>query len=401
MGIHLSSYLQHKMNRSTVFIWTCAVALAAVMAAPRDAGMEFDPPETLVHEDKALLLEELVEKNGVHGQHNIPPPEGTKGVSDMQEDLLQDPSVAPLYEQEDDLYQSLIQRPTKDELAKDCAPDKICNTLHIPRIVRHSKNILTKDEAFTKMLSVASKAVKKAIKVTRKLLGKQANEKAIAPKQMVKNAMYLKAFAMLNADKLYSRASHLGALGGILSDMSTKSKKTPLEQYADSMLRVSDLNNGGGMGEYTLKNVATAMMGKGLVSTGRIGRGTFRQYVKISARDIGLVHHYPLLTDLASTVGFFVRTLQILDKQAIFALKGKPKGPLFTEDDFKRLFRASCFGTGENYNFCYSRHSKAQCAKTAGRCKWIGAWTGKLAQQVQVGATDYPVTTPGSVAAWL
>jgi len=263
-----------------------------------------------------------------------------------------------------------------------------------PNIVVSRKAIEDKNKAFAKVLKYP-KEVAKALEVSEALLtGKQRKQllkknlkRSTTSKQMVRNAMYLKAFAVLNADKLYGKAKELGLLGTLLKAMMVKTKKTPVQQYADA-LKLLAKHNEKGLPRYVLHAIAAAMLGDGVISMGPIASKP-GQYVKISAKDVGFTHPILLLDDLAASVNSFTEALKTVDKNAMVNLHNRWLHSPFTTKDYNRLFRATCYGAGKNYNFCFDLQDKAACKKYAAskgkhhQCKWIGGWSGKLASEVQ------------------
>merc|ERR1712216_1017715 len=273
--------------------------------------------------------------------------------------------VAPLYDQESELYASLLQEAAESK------------GIRIKDRMKSFKAVLRKNKAFKKVLSNAKNAVANAIKFSKKLLGRDGPSKAPSNKQMIKNALYLKAFATLNADKLYAVAKHMGALGALLQDMSIKPKKDqiPVAQYAASMKRLLSLHSHG-IWKYTLEHVADAMYGKGLVSLGPISSKD-DNFIRIDPRDIGLIRGFPILDTTATYVGVFQKAVSRIAKDVIVDLKDKYMAAPFSKADYKRLFRSTCSGDVKK---CFPQVDKKGCdAKSHFGCKWVGEWNGRLA----------------------
>jgi len=186
--------------------------------------------------------------------------------------------VMPMQEHADKTSMLLQKR---DELKDDC-DDAICETEGRAKrnILMNGKAIATKEKAFSKVLKFAKAAVAKALKATQALVLTEKLKVKITPKMMVRNAVYLKAFAVLNADKLDYSSKRLGILGTLLTLLMVKSKKSPVAQYADSIKMLAETNKKG-LPRYMLRAIATSMMGDGVVSMGPV-RHKVGQYVKIS-----------------------------------------------------------------------------------------------------------------------
>jgi len=214
---------------------------------------------------------------------------------------------------------------------------------------------------------VSKKVAKKAVKVTKKIAGKSASKKAAVPKQMVKNAMFLKVYAEMIADKVVENSRHLGALGTLLKGMAVKSKRSAVAQYNHVMKTMAKTATRG-LPKYTLRHVAKAMMGKGLIVMAPV-QYKAGIYVRLDGRDLGLQHSYPLLGHLAVSVNSFVGAMAALKKKTTIDLKSKQH---FTLRDFNRLFRPTCAGTASAYNKCLTK-TKKTCTSP---CKWLPAWDG-------------------------
>jgi len=349
------------MNRFIIFFCIGAVLSAVTEGSPRD--VEFDFLETLM-------------SDGHYPEHFF----------------TEEAQVMPMQEHVDKKSMLLQKR---DELKDDC-DDAICETEGRAKrnILMNGKAIATKEKAFSKVLKFAKAAVAKALKATQALVLTEKLKVKITPKMMVRNAVYLKAFAVLNADKLDYSSKRLGILGTLLTLLMVKSKKSPVAQYADSIKMLAETNKKG-LPRYMLRAIATSMMGDGVVSMGPV-RHKVGQYVKISSKDVGFVHAIRLLDHLAASVNSFTETLQTLDKNAIAKLKNRFLPNPLSVKDFNRLFHATCYGAGKYYNFCYGLGDKATCDKhpfdteKRSKCEWIGPWDGKL------GADE-----AGAVAAWV
>merc|ERR1712072_665542 len=318
------------MNR---FVIACIFMAFAAAAASEDTYKErnlFTEPPRSAQTD---FLETMMH-DGEVPEHFFDTPVAAKGNAKKD--------VAPLYDQESELYASLLQEAAE------------------------SKGIRIKDRM---------KSFKAVLR--KKLLGRDGPSKAPSNKQMIKNALYLKAFATLNADKLYAVAKHMGALGALLQDMSVKPKKDqiPVAQYAASMMRLLSLHSHG-IWKYTLEHVADAMYGKGLVSLGPISSKD-GNFIRIDPRDIGLIRGFPILDTTATYVGVFQKAVSRIAKDVIVDLKDKYMAAPFSKADYKRLFRSTCSGDVKK---CFPQVDKKGCdAKSHFGCKWVGEWNGRLA----------------------
>jgi len=359
------------MNRFFIALAFLALAASAVAEGEyRETNLFGSPPR-----DIQMDFLEAIMHDGEYPEHFFETPVAGKGShkevkpmyrqeSELYESLLQ---VQPMYEQETDLYDSLLQTGSKG--------------IRIKNRLKSAKAVLRKSKAFKKILSSAKSAVVKAIKWSKKLLGRDAPSKPPSSKQMTKNAMYLKAFAEINADKLYSVAKHMGALGALLQDMSVKSKLTPVAQYAKAMKRLESLH-GKGLWKYTLQHVADAMYGKGLISLGPIGTKD-GNFIRIDPRDIGLIRGFPILDTTATYVGVFQKAISRISKDIIVDLKQKYLAAPFSKNDYDRLFRPTCSG---KHRKCFAQGTKGTCDKQSHfGCKWVGQWNGRLAE-VPVGS---------------
>merc|ERR1711939_816884 len=325
------------MNR---FVIACIFMAFAAAAASEDTYKErnlFTEPPRSAQTD---FLETMMH-DGEVPEHFFDTPVAAKGNAKKD--------VAPLYDQESELYESLLQEAAESK------------GIRIKDRMKSFKAVLRKNKAFKKVLSNAKNAVANAIKFSKKLLGRDGPSKAPSNKQMIKNALYLKAFATLNADKLYAVAKHMGALGALLQDMSVKPKKDqiPVAQYAASMKRLLSLHSHG-IWKYTLEHVSDAMYGKGLVSLGPISSKD-GNFIRIDPRDIGLIQ----------------KAVSRIAKDVIVDLKDKYMAAPFSKADYKRLFRSTCSGDVKK---CFPQVDKKGCdAKSHFGCKWVGEWNGRLA----------------------
>jgi len=233
------------MNRFIIFFCIGAVLSAVTEGSPRD--VEFDFLETLM-------------SDGHYPEHFF----------------TEEAQVMPMQEHADKKSMLLQKR---DELKDDC-DDAICETEGRAKrnILMNGKAIATKEKAFSKVLKFAKAAVAKALKATQALVLTEKLKVKITPKMMVRNAVYLKAFAVLNADKLDYSSKRLGILGTLLTLLMVKSKKSPVAQYADSIKMLAETNKKG-LPRYMLRAIATSMMGDGVVSMGPIPHKV-GQYVK-------------------------------------------------------------------------------------------------------------------------
>jgi len=348
------------MNRFLIVWVSMAFAAAVAENSYHEKTNLFDPPRDV----QTDFLETMMH-DGEYPEHFFDTPVAAKGTTKKD--------VAPLYDQESELYASLIQEEA------DAKGIRIKNRL------KSAKAVYRKSKAFKKVLSAAKGAIGKAIKFSKKLLGREVKGKSPpSPHQMVKNAMYLKAFATINADKLYAVAKHMGALGALLQDMSVKTKKVPVAQYADAMKRLTGLHSHG-IWKYTLEHVADAMYGKGLVSLGPIASKD-GNFIRIDPRDIGLIRGFPILDTTATYVGVFQKEISRIAKGVLVDMKQKYMAAPFSKKDFKRLFRSTCSGTGKDvkdrYNKCFPQQTKKTCdANSHFGCKWVGEWKGNYAEE--------------------
>jgi len=362
------------MNR---FVIACIFMAFAAAAASEDTYKErnlFTEPPRSAQTD---FLETMMH-DGEVPEHFFDTPVAAKGNAKKD--------VAPLYDQESELYESLVQEEVKAAPLYDQESELYASLLQeaaeskgirIKDRMKSFKAVLRKNKAFKKVLSNAKNAVANAIKFSKKLLGRDGPSKAPSNKQMIKNALYLKAFATLNADKLYAVAKHMGALGALLQDMSVKPKKDqiPVAQYAASMKRLLSLHSHG-IWKYTLEHVADAMYGKGLVSLGPISSKD-GNFIRIDPRDIGLIRGFPILDTTATYVGVFQKAVSRIAKDVIVDLKDKYMAAPFSKADYKRLFRSTCSGDVKK---CFPQVDKKGCdAKSHFGCKWVGEWNGRLA----------------------
>merc|ERR1712057_30021 len=349
------------MNRFLIVWVSMAFAAAAVAENSHEKTNLFDPPRDV----QTDFLETMMH-DGEVPEHFFDTPVAAKGNAKKD--------VAPLYDQESELYASLLQEAAESK------------GIRIKDRMKSFKAVLRKNKAFKKVLSNAKNAVANAIKFSKKLLGRDGPSKAPSNKQMIKNALYLKAFATLNADKLYAVAKHMGALGALLQDMSVKPKKDqiPVAQYAASMKRLLSLHSHG-IWKYTLEHVADAMYGKGLVSLGPISSKD-GNFIRIDPRDIGLIRGFPILDTTATYVGVFQKEISRIAKGVLVDMKQKYMAAPFSKKDFKRLFRSTCSGTGKDvkdrYNKCFPQQTKKTCdANSHFGCKWVGEWKGNYAEE--------------------
>merc|ERR1712072_1284050 len=248
--------------------------------------------------------------------------------------------VAPLYDQESELYESLVQEEVKAAPLYDQESELYASLLQeaaeskgirIKDRMKSFKAVLRKNKAFKKVLSNAKNAV----------------------------------------------AKHMGALGALLQDMFIKPKKDqiPVAQYAASMKRLLSLHSHG-IWKYTLEHVADAMYGKGLVSLGPISSKD-GNFIRIDPRDIGLIRGFPILDTTATYVGVFQKAVSRIAKDVIVDLKDKYMAAPFSKADYKRLFRSTCSGDVKK---CFPQVDKKGCdAKSHFGCKWVGEWNGRLA----------------------
>merc|ERR1711981_869785 len=225
------------MNR---FVIACIFMAFAAAAASEDTYKErnlFTEPPRSAQTD---FLETMMH-DGEVPEHFFDTPVAAKGNAKKD--------VAPLYDQESELYGSLVQEEVKAAPLYDQESELYASLLQeaaeskgirIKDRMKSFKAVLRKNKAFKKVLSNAKNAVANAIKFSKKLLGRDGPSKAPSNKQMIKNALYLKAFATLNADKLYAVAKHMGALGALLQDMSVKPKKDQIPVAKDVIVDLKD-----------------------------------------------------------------------------------------------------------------------------------------------------------------
>merc|ERR1711988_436428 len=139
--------------------------------------------------------------------------------------------------------------------------------------------------------TVTKKVAKAAKKLTKKVAGfsKSTTTKkstGAPPKHLLKNVLFLKVYATLVADEVVDNSRHLGALGVLLKAMAVTSKLNPVQQYVSAMKSLSKTATRG-LPKYTLRHVAQAMAGKGLVVMAPVASrpGVF---VRLDGRDLGL-----------------------------------------------------------------------------------------------------------------
>lgn len=236
-----------------------------------------------------------------------------------------------------------------------------------------------------KKAKVSKKEAKTAKTVTKKVAGfsksKTTTKKTAPSKRLLKNVLFLKVYATLVADEVEDNAKHLGALGTLLKAMAVDSKKqNAVQQYVAAMKSMAKTANRG-FPKYTLKHVAKAMVGKGLVVMAPVA---FRSgvYVRLDGKDLGLQESYPLLGKLAVSVNTFVTAMAKMKKKITIDLRNKA-AQHFSLADFKRIFQATCVdttNTAANFKAC-AKMSKAKCG-AAKSCKWVGAWKGDIAPEV-------------------
>jgi len=227
--------------------------------------------------------------------------------------------------------------------------------------------------------TVSKKVAKEAKKLTKKVAGfsKSTTTKKSTkapPKRLLKNVLFLKVYATLVADEVVDNSRHLGALGTLLKAMAVTSKLNPVQQYVGAMKSLSKAATRG-LPKYTLRHVAKAMSGKGLVVMAPVASrpGVF---VRLDGRDLGLKESYPLLGKLAIRVATFVTAMAKMKKKITIDLKSR-NAQHFTLQDFNRIFKPTCTGTGKAFNKC-AKMGKGKCA-AAKSCKWIPAWDGSVA----------------------
>merc|ERR1712072_312364 len=312
------------MNR---FVIACIFMAFAAAAASEDTYKErnlFTEPPRSAQTD---FLETMMHDGEVPEHFFDTPVAAKKDVaplydqeSELYESLVQEEvKAAPLYDQESELYASLLQEAAESK------------GVRIKDRMKSFKAVLRKNKAFKKVLSNAKNAV----------------------------------------------AKHMGALGALLQDMFIKPKKDqiPVAQYAASMKRLLSLHSHG-IWKYTLEHVADAMYGKGLVSLGPISSKD-GNFVRIDPRDIGLIRGFPILDTTATYVGVFQKAVSRIAKDVIVDLKDKYMAAPFSKADYKRLFRSTCSGDVKK---CFPQVDKKGCdAKSHFGCKWVGEWNGRLA----------------------
>merc|ERR1711988_2033821 len=227
--------------------------------------------------------------------------------------------------------------------------------------------------------TVTKKVAKAAKKLTKKVAGfsKSTSTKkstGAPPKHLLKNVLFLKVYATLVADEVVGNSRHLGALGVLLKAMAVTSKLNPVQQYVGAMKSLSKTATRG-LPKYTLRHVAQAMAGKGLVVMAPVASrpGVF---VRLDGRDLGLKESYPLLGKLAVRVAAFVTAMAKMKKKITIDLKSR-NAQHFTLQDFNRIFKPTCTGAGKAFNSC-AKLGKGKCA-AAKDCKWVPAWDGSIA----------------------
>lgn len=313
---------------------------------------------------------ELMQDWSPQGQHlNDTPEEAAE--RDAAQDQETTSTKKKQVEQMDILGAVHLRHHLKDEQEDEVTAMGVINTDDIQLIQAPSP-------APTPMVS--KKSAKKAVKVTKKVGFRSSSSSRrgrghISSKQMVKNIMFLKVYATLTADKVVENSRHLGALGSLLKGMAVKSKKSAVAQYRSVMVALAK-HSKHGLPKYTLRHVAKAMAGKGLIVMAPV---QFKAgiYVRIDGKDLGLQNGYPLLGKLAVRVNAFVQAMASLKKKTSIDLKSKQH---FSLRDFNRLFRPTCMGKASAFRKC-ERKSKSKCA-TAKDCKWISAWDGSEFSQV-------------------
>jgi len=236
-----------------------------------------------------------------------------------------------------------------------------------------------------KKAKVSKKEAKSAKTVTKKVAGfsksKSTTKKAAPSKRLLKNVLFLKVYATLVADQVEDNEKHLGALGGLLKAMAVDSKKqNAVQQYVAAMKSLAKTATRG-LPKYTLKHVAKAMVGKGLVVMAPVA---FRAgvFVRLDGKDLGLQESYPLLGKLSVRVNTFVTAMAKMKKKITIDLRNKA-AQHFSLADFKRIFQATCVDTtnnAANFKAC-GKMSKAKCGG-AKSCKWVGAWKGDIAPEI-------------------
>merc|ERR1712072_126082 len=123
--------------------------------------------------------------------------------------------------------------------------------------------------------------------------------------QMTKNAMALKVFATMTADKITDYSTKVGILGELLKKMMVKSKKPAAAQYV-GIVSGMQRRNLQGLEKYMLRHIRARMHSKkgGIIAYGAKGKN-----VQVDGRTLGLKHGFKVLRKISTPAGPFYKAV--------------------------------------------------------------------------------------------